>query len=51
MFYGQSKVQEIMANFTPPLMGLGSLVVVTIGSLQEPLATTTTYTNDFLGKH
>jgi hypothetical protein len=29
----KSKVQETMASSVPPLMGLGFLVVVTIGSL------------------
>jgi len=28
---GKGKVQETMVSFAPPLMGLGSSIVVTIG--------------------
>jgi hypothetical protein len=30
---GKGKVKKTMANFAPPLMGLGSSIVVTIGLL------------------
>jgi hypothetical protein len=40
----KSKVQETMANFVLPLMGLGSLVVVTINSFQELVPTVDAWT-------
>jgi hypothetical protein len=39
-----------MANFAPPLMGLGSSIVVTIGLLWELVATSTGYTNELFWK-
>jgi len=44
---GKSKVQEKMANFVPPLMGLGSSVVVTIGLLQKLVTTIATCICEF----
>jgi len=44
---GKGKVQEKMANFVPPLMGLGSSVVVTIGLLQKLVTTIATCICEF----
>jgi hypothetical protein len=45
---GKYKVQEIMANSTPPLIGFGSLVVVTTCSLWKLVATIDAYTSENL---
>jgi hypothetical protein len=39
-----------MASYTPPLMGLGSVVVVTIGSLQKHVAIIIAYISKFFWK-
>jgi hypothetical protein len=45
---GKEKVQKTMASFAPPLIGFGSSMVVTIGSLQEFETIVVAYTNENL---
>ncbi len=47
---GKSKVKETMASFDPPLMGLGSSAIVTIGLLQELMATIATCIGEIFWK-
>ncbi len=49
-FVGKDKVQEIMANFVPPLIGSGSLVVVTTSSLWKLVGNSNIYLNQFSSK-
>jgi hypothetical protein len=39
-----------MASFAPPLMGLGSSIMVIIGLLWKLVATSTGYTNELFSK-
>lgn len=50
MFMGKIKVQEVMSNFAPLLMGSSSSIVVTIGPLRELVVTIATDTWENLWK-